>query len=68
MSQASSRRTLARGGALALCATALIWLAYTMGAELPELIGWLDGLGPWGPAIFIAIYAFGVLLWLPGSL
>lgn len=34
---------------------------------LGALGGWLDGLGPWGPLAFGAVYAAAVVLMVPGS-
>jgi len=37
-------------------------------AWLRSLLRWVDGLGHWGPVMFILIYIVGCLLFLPGSL
>lgn len=47
---------------------ALVWLGRAVGAYLPQFAAWLDGLGLWGPVIFMLAYAVGVVLWVPGSL
>jgi uncharacterized membrane protein YdjX (TVP38/TMEM64 family) len=37
-------------------------------ALLPAFSAWVDGLGPWGPAAFIAGYALATVAFVPGSL
>ncbi|MFP6641346.1 MAG: TVP38/TMEM64 family protein [Myxococcota bacterium] len=38
------------------------------GAELPAWISWIQSLGAWGPAAFIALYAVAAVLFVPGSI
>jgi uncharacterized membrane protein YdjX (TVP38/TMEM64 family) len=38
------------------------------GAALPRFAEWVDGLGVWGPVVFIAGYAAAVVAFVPGSL
>ncbi len=47
---------------------ALVWLGREAGGYLPEFVKWVNGLGFWGPLIFMLIYALGVVLWVPSSL
>lgn len=34
---------------------------------LKQALGWVGGLGPWGPVLFIAIYVAATVLFIPGS-
>jgi uncharacterized membrane protein YdjX (TVP38/TMEM64 family) len=55
---------------LALGLLALVGLAVaarSLGARIPEFVAFVDGLGVWGPAVFMLAYALGVLLFVPGS-
>jgi uncharacterized membrane protein YdjX (TVP38/TMEM64 family) len=38
-----------------------------LGELLDDLRAWILGLGPWGPLVFIAIYAIAVVAAVPGS-
>lgn len=38
-----------------------------LGDRLDDLRSWILGLGPWGPLVFIAIYAIAVVAAIPGS-
>lgn len=38
-----------------------------LGDRLDDLRSWILGLGPWGPLVFIAIYAVAVVAAIPGS-
>ena len=35
--------------------------------NLAPVIDYVNGLGTWGPAIFIAVYIIGVVFFVPGS-
>ena len=59
--------TLAKLAGAALALAALIWLGRETGAYLPQFAQWVEGLGIWGPVIFMVVYALGVVLWIPGS-
>ena len=62
-----SRRGLARIG-IAIAALALLLFAGREAAGyLPGFIGWIDGLGFWGPAVFIAGYAAATVAFVPGA-
>lgn len=39
-----------------------------LGALLPAFAAWVEGLGVWGPLVFIAGYALAVVAFVPGSL
>ena len=40
---------------------------FGLGDHLDDLRSWILGLGPWGPLVFIAIYAIAVVAAIPGS-
>jgi uncharacterized membrane protein YdjX (TVP38/TMEM64 family) len=46
----------------------LLLLGRRLGAALPAFAAWVDGLGAWGPAVFIAGYALAVVAFAPGSI
>lgn len=54
---------------LALVVLALLVAAkvFGLGDRLDDLRSWILGLGPWGPLVFIAIYAIAVVAAIPGS-
>jgi uncharacterized membrane protein YdjX (TVP38/TMEM64 family) len=56
-------RWLVAGGA----ALALLYAGRTFGGELPRLIERVQTLGPWGPLVFVVIYAVAVVAFAPGS-
>ncbi len=37
-------------------------------AVLKGLLGWIEGLGPWGALVFIALYILATVLFVPGSI
>ncbi len=41
--------------------------AFGVGERLGELRDWIQGLGAWGPVVFVPLYAIGVVAALPGS-
>ena len=45
----------------------LISVGRQVGGRLPQFAGWVDGLGVWGPAVFIAGYAGATVAFVPGS-
>jgi len=47
---------------------ALIMLARGAGDAIPAFTSWVDGLGAWGPAVFILGYAASVVALVPASL
>jgi len=54
---------------LALLAVGLVLIslvAWQTGAWLPEFVTWVEGLGLYGPLIFMLVYALAVLAWVPG--
>jgi uncharacterized membrane protein YdjX (TVP38/TMEM64 family) len=53
---------------LTLLALAALGLAArSLGGRIPEFVAFVNGLGVWGPAVFMLAYALGVLLFVPGS-
>jgi uncharacterized membrane protein YdjX (TVP38/TMEM64 family) len=46
----------------------LVWLGRAAGGYVPRFAEWVEGLGPWGPAAFVAGYAVAVVAFVPGSL
>jgi uncharacterized membrane protein YdjX (TVP38/TMEM64 family) len=57
-------RLLAGAAAVAI----LIVVGRRAGAHLPEFAAWVEGLGLWGPAAFVAGYAIATVAFVPGSL
>lgn len=68
------RRSVRKGGlairlvAGAVVVVALVLLARTGGAYLPEFAAWVEATGVWGPALFVAGYAVATVALVPGSL
>lgn len=54
-------------GALAGLVT-LVWLGRQLGSYVPAFAAWVNGLGVWGPVVFIAGYAIATIAFIPGSL
>lgn len=42
-------------------------LARSLGGRIPEFVAWVNGLGAFGPAVFMLCYAVGVVAFVPGS-
>lgn len=54
---------------LGLLALGALWLvARQAGEAIPRFAAWIDGLGFWAPAIFVAAYAGSVVALVPGSI
>jgi uncharacterized membrane protein YdjX (TVP38/TMEM64 family) len=47
---------------------ALLALGRAAGGYLPRFAAWVDGLGAWGPVVFILGYAAAVVAFVPGSI
>ena len=47
---------------------ALMALGRQLGAYVPQFAEWVDGLGFWGPAVFVLGYAAATLAFVPGSI
>ncbi|PYQ10518.1 MAG: hypothetical protein DMH00_10940, partial [Acidobacteria bacterium] len=46
----------------------LLLLGRRVSGYLPQFVGWVDGLGVWGPLVFIAGYALAAVAFVPGSI
>lgn len=58
----------AKLGAGVAALAALVWLGRSAGAYVEPFALWVDGLGFWGPAVFVAGYAIAVVAFVPASL
>jgi len=47
---------------------ALVMLARAGGAYVPRFAAWVNGLGVWGPLVFVAGYAIAAVAFIPGSI
>jgi uncharacterized membrane protein YdjX (TVP38/TMEM64 family) len=47
---------------------ALLWLGREAGDYVPAFREWVEGLGFWGPLVFVLAYAVATVAFLPGSL
>jgi uncharacterized membrane protein YdjX (TVP38/TMEM64 family) len=66
---ARSRGKLVLTIVIALAAVALLLLAGRQaGAYVPRFAQWVEGLGVWGPVVFILGYAVAAVAFIPGSL
>ena len=55
--------------AIGLLALAALWfVAREVGDAIPRFAAWIEGLGLWAPAIFVAAYAASVVALVPGSI
>jgi uncharacterized membrane protein YdjX (TVP38/TMEM64 family) len=52
---------------VALVAVLLLANVFGFGERLGEVRDWIHGLGPWGPVVFVLLYAGAVVAALPGS-
>lgn len=52
----------------AVAVAALYFLGRALGGYVPRFADWVEGLGFWGPVVFVAGYALGTVLFVPGSL
>jgi uncharacterized membrane protein YdjX (TVP38/TMEM64 family) len=50
-----------------LALAGVLLLGRELGAGIPRFAAWVEGLGLWGPAVFIAGYALAVVAFAPGS-
>jgi uncharacterized membrane protein YdjX (TVP38/TMEM64 family) len=62
------RGPLARLGLLVIVIAGLVVLGRQAGRYIPQFARWVDGLGVWGPLVFIAGYALATVAFVPGSL
>jgi uncharacterized membrane protein YdjX (TVP38/TMEM64 family) len=47
---------------------ALVLLGREVGAAIPRFAAWVDGVGVWGPVVFMAGYAIATVAFVPGSI
>ncbi len=59
---------LARIGAGVLALAALVVLGRTLGDQIPVFAHWVEGLGLWGPVVFVLAYSAAVVAFVPASL
>ena len=70
-SKASSNaagRPWLRWVAIAAAAALIVVLGRSVGDYVPRFAGWVDGLGFWGPLVFVLGYATAVVALVPGSI
>jgi uncharacterized membrane protein YdjX (TVP38/TMEM64 family) len=53
---------------IVVAVAALITLGRQLGSYVPQFAEWVDGLGFWGPTVFVLGYAAATLAFVPGSL
>ena len=63
-----ARRPIGRILIGVLLLAGLVFLGREAGAYVPRFAAWVDGLGFWGPAVFVLGYAAATLAFVPGSL
>jgi len=66
--RAAAGATLRRAAAAALVLVALVAVGRSLAGQVLAFAAWVDGLGAWGPAVFVAGYALGTVAFVPGSL
>ena len=66
-SPARRRLALKIAAGLAILA-ALVFVGREAGAQLGTFVEWVDGLGIWGPIVFMIGYAAGTVAFVPGSI
>ena len=68
MNSAQPRRPLLKLVAAAIGLVALVVLGRAAGAHIQDFAQWVDGLGFWGPTVFVLGYAIAVVAFVPASL
>lgn len=61
------RQRIARLAIAAVALAALLLVGREAGGYLPRFAAWVDGLGVWGPVVFVAGYAAATVAFVPGS-
>jgi len=59
--------SLARVAIAVAAVAALVVVGRLAGGEIPRFAAWVNGLGVWGPLVFIVGYAVAVVAFVPGS-
>lgn len=57
-----------RAAAVVLLIAALLLFGRRVASYLPEFTAWVDGLGLWGPIVFVLGYIVATVAFIPGSL
>ena len=67
---AAARRSipLTRIALLVVALAVLVFLGRQAGSYIPQFAQWVNGLGVWGPIVFILGYAVAAVAFVPGSL
>ena len=60
--------SIARVALVILGLAALVGLGRQAGSHVPQFAQWVNGLGVWGPLVFILGYAVAAVAFVPGSL
>ena len=53
--------------ALVIVSALMLAKVFGVGDRIGELRGWIEGLGPWGPLVFLLLYVVAVVLMMPAS-
>ena len=61
-------RLAIRAAAVVALVAALLLFGQRVAGYLPEFSAWVDGLGLWGPVVFVLGYAVATVAFIPGSL
>lgn len=64
----STRPSPTRLALVGVAIVAVVLLARNLGGYIPQFAVWVNGLGVWGPIVFIFGYAAATVAFLPGSL
>lgn len=64
----SKARLALQGAVIVLVVAALLLFGRRVAGYLPEFSAWVDGLGVWGPVVFVVGYAVATVAFIPGSL
>jgi len=70
VTEAAKKNRVAVVAKIAAVAVALVFFLVAgrrLGFFVPRFVEWVDGLGIWGPAVFIAGYAIATVAFVPGS-
>lgn len=64
----SKSRLAVRAAVLAVAVVVVVLFGRRFAGYLPEFTAWVDGLGVWGPVVFVLGYAVAAVAFVPGSL
>ena len=68
VSRTSKSRFAIRAAVLVAAVAALLLFGRQVAGYLPEFTAWVNGLGAWGPVVFVLGYAVAAVAFIPGSL